>query len=106
MLEQSRRYRRRSLVALRTAATGAQKIAPVRVCVQRSGFVIGWCVQPSMAKSMGFVGQQYREHDQGLLKCRLGADFLMLAHRDVGDDGERQRVLPQDRALKHIEHES
>src|ERR1700722_1621638 len=41
------------------------------------------------------VNHKLAHHDQGLLEHRFGADLLVLAHRDVGHQGQRQGVLAQ-----------
>src|SRR3569833_1685901 len=53
-----------------------------------------------------FIGQQHREHDQGLLKRGLGTDLLMLVHGHKSDGGECEGVLAQHWALKHVEQEA
>src|SRR6266850_2423817 len=52
------------------------------------------------------VNGERGEHEQRLLERGLGADALVLAHADVGDERQRQRVLPQHRSLKDIEREA
>src|SRR5579871_4723519 len=52
------------------------------------------------------VHDESAEDDQRLLEGRLGADLLVLAHGDVGDDGEGERMLSEHRSLEDIERET
>ena len=52
------------------------------------------------------INHERRKHKQRLLEGGLGADAQVLAHGDVGHEGEGERVLAEQRALEHIEREA
>jgi hypothetical protein len=57
-------------------------------------------------KQHELVETERREDDERLLKDRLGADTLVLAHGDISDECQCQRVFAEHRALEDIEHQT